>query len=567
MRRRLLNNATVAAAFAVAAVAFVPQGEATPARRAARPARPPKLAVVLMVDQMRADYVDRFKADWSGGLKRLVTHGAWFRQAAYPYMATVTCAGHATVSSGAFPHTHGVIQNAWWDRDARKQMTCTEDPKASDIGYGAPVKGGDSAYRLEIPSFADEMRSQRAAHVVTLALKDRSAIMLAGHGGDAVTWLSSSLGEWQTSSAFGSDASMAVKAFVAANPIDADYGKIWSRLMPEARYTLPDEGVGEMPPKGWTKSFPHELKGKGDKPDADYYHQWELSPYADAYVGRFAASLVEQLELGHHDGTDVLAISFSTPDLVGHAFGPRSQEVQDVYAQLDRTIGALLDRLDALVGRGQYVVGLTADHGVTPIPEQLTAEGKDAGRLNIPALAGAVEDRLEKAFGPGQYVNRLNGNDLYFEAGVYEKLQASPAELDAVMQTLAAAPGVQKVFRSEQVRDAATSADPVLRAAALSYYQGRSGDLIVALKPGWIGGQLAATHGSANWDDQHVPILLMGRGVRPGVYTQHATPADVTPTLAALCGIGMPKAEGRVLREALTVRRSPHTTGAHPATR
>ena len=152
-------------------------------------ARPPKLVVLLMVDQMRADYVDRFKSDWNGGLKRLVSRGAWFRHAAYPYLSTVTCTGHATVSSGAWPHTHGMVQNAWWDRDGKKTVTCTEDPNAKDIGYGQPTTGGDSGYRLEVPSFADEMRRQLSAHVVSLSLKDRSAIMLAGHGGDAVTWL------------------------------------------------------------------------------------------------------------------------------------------------------------------------------------------------------------------------------------------------------------------------------------------------------------------------------------------------------------------------------------------
>src|SRR5215813_330400 len=243
MRLRL-----AAAALACAAVVSAPQ---------AAPAAPPKLAVILVVDQMRADYLDRFNGEWQGGLKRMVTQGAWFEQAAYPYLTTVTCAGHATIATGTFPHTHGVFQNAWWDRDAKRQMTCTQDPSAQDFGYGVAVGGGNSAFRLQVPTFADQMRSRRSAHVVALALKDRSAAMLAGHGGDVVTWLSNNLDGWESSTVYSEGPNPAVKAFVDANPVTADYGKTWDRFLPADSYTGPDDAVGEAPPRGWTRSFPH----------------------------------------------------------------------------------------------------------------------------------------------------------------------------------------------------------------------------------------------------------------------------------------------------------------------
>ena len=319
----------------------------------APPPAPPKLAVILVVDQMRADYVDRFKGGWTGGLKRMIDEGAWFTNTAYPYLTTVTCAGHATISTGSFPRTHGIFQNAWWDRESRKQVSCTEDPRpeAADVGYGEPVQGGDSARWLQVPTFADQMRAERQAHVATVALKDRSAIMLAGHGGDAVTWMGASTDGWITSKVFSTAPVPVVERFIADHRMSADLGKVWTRLLPEARYKTPDDAVGEAPPKGWTRTFPHFLNGASNTADAEFFAHWERSPYADALVGRFAAALVEGLQLGSHDGTDVLAVSFSTPDLVGHAFGPRSQEIQDIYAQLDRTIGTLFDRLDALVGR------------------------------------------------------------------------------------------------------------------------------------------------------------------------------------------------------------------------
>jgi predicted AlkP superfamily pyrophosphatase or phosphodiesterase len=529
------------AALALAALMFV----ASPAPHAA-PATAPKLAVMIVVDQMRADYVDRFSGEWKGGLKRMAADGAWYQQAAYPYLTTVTCAGHATVSTGSFPHTHGVFQNAWWDRDARKQMSCTEDPAARDFGYGVPVAGGDSAHRLQVPTFTDQMRSQRGAHVVSLALKDRSAIMLAGHGADAVTWLSNGLDGWESSSVYGEGPVPAVKRFIDANPITADFGKSWDRMLAAASYSGPDEGLGEAPPRGWSRSFPHVLKGTDGKPDATFFSQWERSPYADAYVGRFAAALVEAMQLGKHQGTDVLAVSFSTPDLVGHAFGPRSHEVKDIYAHLDRTLGTLFDALDAQVGKGRWVAGLTADHGVTAIPEQLAAEGKDAGRIDGGAIVTAIEETLRPALGAGRHVTVLNTNDIYFEPGVYTTITKSRELTAKVLGAIEARPGVQRVFLSDQVRGGANSKDPLLRAAALSYFPGRGGDIIFASKPGWMISASGTTHGSASSDDQHVPVLFLGAGIKPGKYQDAASPADLAPTLAAISGLTM-KAEGRAL--------------------
>jgi predicted AlkP superfamily pyrophosphatase or phosphodiesterase len=525
----------------VAAVALLAAGP-----RAAPP-DPPALVVLVVVDQMRADYVDRFRGDWTGGLKRLVSEGAWFQRAAYPYLSTVTCAGHATIATGAFPHAHGVFQNAWWDRGTHAQMSCTADPHASSLGYGTTVAGGDSGYRLQVPTFADQMRARRHARVVTLSLKDRSAIMLAGHGGDAVTWLSNSLDGWQTSSAFNTGPVPAVKAFTEANPIAADYGKIWGRILPPASYTGADDGLGEAPAAGWTRAFPHALTGTAGKADGTFVAQWQSSPFADAYLGRFAAALVDSMQLGAHEGTDVLGVSFSSPDLVGHAFGPRSHEVQDIYAHLDATLGALFNHLDSSVGKDRWVVALSADHGVTPIPEQLTAEGADAGRIDATAIADAIEQVVRPALGAGKHVAAINSNDIYFEPGVYEAIRKSPRLIDAVIAAVSARPGIRQVFPGERVRRADKSSDALIRAASLSYVSGRSGDLILAAKPGWMFSTTGTTHGSATDDDQRVPLLLMGHGIKPGTYLQRVTPADIAPTLATLAGTSLPRAEGHPL--------------------
>lgn len=511
----------------------------------------PKLVVIIVVDQMRADYVDRFKDDWTSGLKRLITRGAWFTNAAYPYLSTVTCAGHATISTGAFPYRHGVRHNTWFDREKGKVIRCTEDAGTKPIPYGtelAPI--GDSAVQLRLPGFADEMRSQVGARVASLSLKARSAIMLAGHTSGAVTWRSETLDVWETSSAFG-EAVPAVDAFIKANPVGADYGKTWDRLLPLERYQFADTLLGEAPPREWTATFPHVLSSARGKPDEIYHTQWERSPFANAFLGRLATALVESLRLGQRETTDVLAVSFSSPDLVGHAFGPRSQEVQDMYARLDLTIGALLDQLDALVGPDRYVVALSADHGVTDIPEQLQETGRDAGRFSARALADLIEARAVATAGPGRYLTVISGNDVHFEPGMYTKLAARPRALSAVIRDLSAQPGIARVFRGEDLERGWRSRDTLTRAAALSYVKGKSGELVFALKPGWTFAVTGAAHGSANPDDQRVPVVLFGKNIKPGQYREPATPADIAPTFAALAGFTMPNAEGRVLRSAL----------------
>jgi hypothetical protein len=437
-------------------------------------------------------------------------------------------------------------------------VTCTDDANVKAVGYGVRPDGGDSGHWLLLPTLADEMRAQRGARVVTLSLKPRSAIMLAGRAGDAVTWLTASLDGWQTSSAFSSAPVAAVQQFVDAVPITADYGKTWVPLLPASRYLDPDAGESEEPPRGWTASFPHVLKGAGNSPDDVFRDQWEQSPYADAYLGRFAAALVASLQLGQHAGPDVLGVGFSSPDILGHSFGPRSREVQDMYARLDETIGTLLDQLDALVGRNQYVVALTSDHGVATIPEQLRRSGQKGGRVSAATLRDMLERASQAAGGPGRYIARVGAaNEVYFEPGMYDRLRARPAALNVVIKQLEAQPGIARVFRREQLRDAAASRDVLLRAAALSYVPQRSGDLLLAMEPGWTFAGIGTTHGSANLYDQQVPIILMGPNVKAGEYREAATPADIAPTLAALSGIAMPRAEGHILRSALaTVPRS-----------
>lgn len=527
----------------------------------AAPAPPPKLVVVIVVDQMRADYVDRYGFQWTGGLRRLVDGGAWFRRAAYPYLSTVTCAGHATVSTGAFPSTHGMIANAWFDRGSGLAVGCASDTSVTTISYGAPVAGGSGPSRLLIPTLADEMRAQMPtpSRVVTLSGKERTAITLAGHRADAASWFSSSAGTFVTSSVYTAAPVPFMVDALKAHPVSSDYGKVWTRLLPADRYRFADKGLGEKPASYWTSEFPHVLAGSAGKPDAQFYDAWTTSPFLDDCLGRLAIASVDALKLGERDGTDFLGISFSALDSVGHDFGPMSHEVQDVLARLDQTVGTLLSHLDRTVGEGNYVVGLTADHGTAPIPEQAAAFGIDAGRLDSAIIRQTAAKALEAAFGPGPYTVRSQYADLILEPAVVEKLRRDPRALDMVLGALRAVPGVAGAYFGDHLGARAAAGDRGARAALVGYYPGRSGDLLVVSKPYWFPVTAdgtsqpgsAATHGSMYAYDQSVPIILFGAGIKPGEYWRAATPADLAPTLALLCGITLAHVDGEPLIEAL----------------
>ena len=537
------------------------QGSKSPAsKKAEKPARP-KLVVLVVVDQMRGDYVDKFRGQWTGGLKRLLTEGAWFRSAAYPYAATETCVGHSTISTGSFPASHGMVANAWWDREQQKMVTCTSDPNAKNWAYAdGSAKDGDSAWRMQIPSFAEELKFQTggATRVVTFSIKARSAVTMAGHKGDAVTWVDTS-GALVTSSVFGSVPF--VEEFAKKNPVAQDFGKTWSLSLPKGTYLYDETATGAATVDGWTTNFPHPLRGKegATTPDAAYYEQWATSPFADTYLTKLAEAAINSLGLGTRGATDFLGVSYSSVDYVGHTFGPRSWEIQDILVRLDKDLGELFTYLDKKVGAGSYVVALSADHGVAPIPVDMQKTGVDAGVLSLPEL----QERIEKALEPMNYVKpvvaRMAGNEIYFSEGIYSRLKADPAATKVVLDAILTMPGVATVYRAEDLGNGTTPIAQTRKAAVLSYFPGRSGDLYVLQKPYWLMDSSPAgskrvtgtSHGTPYNYDQHVPVIFMGFGIQPGEYFEPATPADIAPTLAALTGVTLATRDGRVLAEAV----------------
>lgn len=516
----------------------------------------PKLLVILVVDQMRADYLTRFDGVWKRGIRRLLSEGAVFEQARFPYLNTVTCVGHATISTGSFPATHGIILNEWLQRGAGRRMSCTEDPTVTPLPFdGPPEKIGHSAHRLRVPTLGDRLRERSpASRVVTLSMKPRSAVMLAGQTG-TVAWFSDA-NSWSTSTAFAKSLPPVLTSYFGAHPVEAARSSVWDRVLEPPSYKGPDDGVGERPGTGWSTVFPHPLSGAPGTPATAFYDLWERSPYSDAYLGGMAGALVEGLNLGRQGSVDLLGISFSALDYAGHSFGPASHEVQDTLARLDIVIGDLFDLLDARVGRGRYVVALSADHGVAPIPEQRQKAGKDAGRL-LPQSVRAVAEKVLQPLGSGPHVDQVEYTDLYLTERSRAALAQHPDLERALLHALGAMPGVARVFTSGNLKAARSSADPIERAAALSHVDGESGEIVLVPRPGWImTNSSATTHGSSNDYDQRVPVILMGPPhVKPGRYQVAASPADIAPSLAALVSLPMPGVDGRALSEAIVKER------------
>jgi predicted AlkP superfamily pyrophosphatase or phosphodiesterase len=534
---------TVLAVFGLSAVRFP--------SAAAQVSGEPKLIVILVADQMRVDYLQRYSGKFTGGLRRLIDNGAWFERAAYPYLNTITCAGHSTIGTGTFPYQHGMFLNTWFDRKTRKLTECTDDATEKEINYAGLTGQGDSGRRIQMPSLADFVRRQHG-HVATLSMKARSAIGLAGHGGDIVLWFDTR-GGWTTSTAFTRTPTPFVKRYVAAHPVESEYGHAWERLYDPSSYQGKDDDPAERPPTGWTRTFPHVIGSKSGKPDAEFYAHWMGSPLSDAYLGKFAVAISDELHMGKGPHVDFLGVSFSALDLVGHPFGPDSQEVQDLLAHLDVTIGELLDHLDQSVGAGNYVLAFTADHGVAQIPE----ENHRGGRETNADTTAVIEKALTATLGPGKYVAAAAYTDIYLEKPALKRMKKDAAVRTAVLDALRGMAGIAQAYTADEMMAAGarTSSDPMKRAAALNYFPGRSGDLIIVPRENWILSTSATTHGTLYPYDQQVPVILYGAGVKKGRFTSEATPADVAPSLGALAGIPFRTTDGHERTEAFAALR------------
>jgi predicted AlkP superfamily pyrophosphatase or phosphodiesterase len=524
-----------------------------------------------VVDQFRYDYLERFGDLFVvNGFKRLMRDGASWTQSNYDHMPTYTAPGHALMMTGAYPAESGIIGNEWLDRASGKRITSVTDESVRVLG-GAASEIGSSPSRLMASTVGDEMRlaTNDRAKVIGISVKDRSAILPAGRHANAAYWFSTSTGNMESSTYYFKQLPAWVNTFNAARPADKYFGAKWERLLPEKEYLRragPDSTPWEnVTARGDTNSFPHIITGGAAGPGTDFYWALDASPFTNEVLLSFAEQAITNEQLGQDDDTDVLTVSFSANDYIGHRYGPYSQELMDSVLRVDGDIAKLLDFVDAHVGLANTLIAFTADHGVAPIPEHAAALGLGGARIQATDLFATIGKALSARYPSADYLLRfkeantmrewLINSNLYFN---YDALRRDNVNVDEFSQAVCAAaltvPGIARCFTRIQLMRGATSiTDPIERRALHGFYPARSGDVVLVTDPfKYLADTITATHGSPYSYDTHVPTIIMGPGVNAGRYLEAASPTDIAPTLAALLRITPPSnSVGRVLIEAL----------------
>ena len=491
------------------------------------PAKQPKLMLLVVIDQFRYDYLLRFRNQYTGGLNRLLNEGAVFDNAHLEHYPTVTAIGHATALTGATPALSGIVGNDWYDRESRKRVLSISDETVKVLGGNGD---GASPHRLLVSTLGDEikMAHRGSAHVVGISLKDRSAILPAGRMADAAYWYDSATGNFVSSTYYFADLPEWVKQFDARRPSDNFAGYEWL--------------TGMAPPQ--SKHLPAT-------PGPDLYSAVFGSPAGNELLEAFVEQAIEAERLGRHDTTDLLTVSFSSNDVVGHSFGPDAPEVRDISIRTDRLLAKLFDYLDRLIGLQNVLVMLTADHGVSPLPEKLAERKMPGGRMTGADLFDPMRAALEAKFGKGEWILDTAGTSPYLNLDLIRAKGVDEAEVRrTAAKAVATEPHVLRVYTRDQLLLGQVPHDPISDRVIRSFNAKRSGDLEILLEPYWIRSAHGTTHGTPYSYDSHIPLIFMGPQIRPGHYFQNVALNDAAPTLATILGVETPSGSvGRVLYE------------------
>lgn len=526
---------------------------------------PPKLAVVIAVDQLRADYLVRFRPYFGeGGFKRLLEGGADFRNAHYRHAVTHTAPGHALMLSGVHANVHGVIGNDWLDRATWEQVNSVEDRDSPLVGINPaelgpvaaanPAKTGRSPGNFSATTVGDALKQRYGdkAKVFTASNKDRAAILLGGKLGDSAYW--DEAGKFVTSRHYRTELPAWVVAFNEEKRAQGAFGKIWDRLLAPEIYEKvqgPDDAAGEYEGSGFTKVFPKRMSAAGGATSAAFLTAYENSPFSTEALGEFVQRAIGEEQLGRHAGIDLLGVSFSQVDAIGHNYGPDSHEVMDSMLRLDRVLAALLDKIDREVGLAHCVVVLTADHGVAPLPERDVTRG--GARVKTADLDAAINKALDTAFGElpagERWFVRDNFSYHLRPAALAVKKLAVASVAPVVKAALLTVPSVATSFTREEILAAEPAGDEVLAMLRRSYNAARGRDVVFVLKPYFmIKPTSGSTHATPYDYDTHVPIVFWGAGVARGVHTEPVGMESLAPTLAALLSVTLPPvADGKKL--------------------
>lgn len=491
------------------------------------PAGTPRLVVLISVDQMRGEFIDRFDQFWTGGFRYLLDHSLRFTDAHQDHAITATAPGHASLATGCHPSRHGIYSNYWIDRES------------GELVYsGADDDWVASPFRLECDSLGDWLKARyRTARVFSVSGKDRSAVLMGGHHPDGVFFYDDDNGSWQSSEFYYRQGEPEwVDAFNAERRLDARFGQPWT-VLPVSEEELAAVGVEPFELGPLEPDLPISFGGLSPAPGASFYDDLFASPWLDEHMARFAEQLIGAEALGGDEFPDLLALGFSATDAVGHAYGPDSPQLLDTLRRLDVTLGELFDFLDRRVGLENVVIALTADHGSVSVPELRQANGLSGRRMGDEDVLcmQRVYQRLQGRFGegawllPGPFVNReaLAASDVG-----YEQVERVAAEL------IAGCPSVEAIWTRSELTTEAAASDAMGRLFANSFHPERAPDFMILRDEFFLTTRAVGTsHGTAWRYDTHVPLMIAGDAISSGQRDQRVRTVDLAPSLAALLAV------------------------------
>jgi hypothetical protein len=496
---------------------------------AAAPPPKPKLVVLIAVDQFRYDYLTRFRSGYTAGLNRLLESGAVFTNAHYEHFPTVTAIGHSIMLTGAMPALSGIVGNDWYDRSLKRMITSVSD--ADTRLLGVPDRAGSSPRRLLVSTVGDELKmgGHPNAKVIGISAKDRSAILPAGHMANGAFWFDSRSGAVVSSTFYFPRLPAWVEKFNDDRIADRWTGKPW----------LPEDGGAPF------KTLP-------GNPGLDYYADLYDSPFCNDLLVEFAERAIDAENLGRNGGTDLLTISFSANDSVGHKLGPDSAQARDISIKTDRALGTLFSFLDLKVGLKNTLIVFTADHGVSPSPEESEKRHMPGGRYQELVVSSVVENALKARFGDAKWVvGRSSGGGLFLDHDLLREKRVSIADAQQVAAgALRALPYVSRVYTRDDLFRFQPGTDFISRAVWNGFHGPRAADVVFVPQPYWITGGEGTGHSTPYNYDNHVPVIFLGPGIKPGRYLDRIAVNDIAPTLSSILEIEPPSgSSGRILDE------------------
>lgn len=516
-------------------------------QRPADSSRHIRLVLVITVDQMRADYLQRFKDQFSGGFQYLLSHGRVFSEAHQDHACTETAVGHSTILSGVLPAHSGIIGNEWYERGSKQVVYCTTAVDGGDGPGGAPVP---SPRALRATTLGDWLRAaQPAAKVIAISRKDRAAVLLGGQHPTGVYWCDPANGTFRSSAYYGADLPGWVKTFNATRPARKYFRSTWDRRLPASAYSRssPDDQRGEGK-LGGRSTFPYQYNG-GFVPDSKFYNYLISTPFLDELTLDLARRGVTSENMGRRGVTDLLAVSLSSTDSVGHLFGPRSQEIQDLMLRLDRMLGNFFEFLDSRIGLDHTVIVLAGDHGVAPLPETTNSDGvTDRQALRFGAGVRQAEAALVRDLGPGPWIEQQYGDNIYLNQDTLRGRGLSSSEVEErLARILRDSPQVLDAFTRTEFVSGNPHQSPYSSLYANCFDPQNSGDVVLQPRPGVLFKEgSGTTHGSPYPYDTHVPLVIAGSGISAGTVDVRVRTVDIGPTLAELLNVSVPqKVDGR----------------------